>query len=30
VDDFGGWPSLDTKVFGDEGVFTKAFAESGQ
>jgi sulfate/thiosulfate-binding protein len=30
VDDFGGWPSLDTKVFGDQGVFTKAFAESGQ
>jgi ABC-type sulfate transport system substrate-binding protein len=30
VDDLGGWDSLDTKVFGDQGVFTKAFAESGQ
>jgi sulfate/thiosulfate transport system substrate-binding protein len=30
VDDFGGWPSLDTKVFGTDGVFTKAFAASGQ
>jgi sulfate/thiosulfate-binding protein len=30
VDDFGGWSSLDTKVFGTQGVFTKAFAESGQ
>ena len=25
VEDLGGWEALDTEVFGDEGVFTKAF-----
>lgn len=29
VDDFGGWDSLNDKVFGDpDGIFTKAFAEA--
>jgi sulfate transport system substrate-binding protein len=31
VDDLGGWDQLATKVFGEpDGIFTKAFAESGQ
>jgi sulfate/thiosulfate transport system substrate-binding protein len=28
VEDFGGWPALTDKLFSDEGLFTKAFAES--
>jgi sulfate transport system substrate-binding protein len=26
VEDLGGWDSIDTDVFGDAGIFTKAFA----
>jgi sulfate/thiosulfate-binding protein len=28
VADLGGWDQIDTKVFGDQGIFTKAFATS--
>jgi sulfate/thiosulfate-binding protein len=28
VDDFGGWPALNKKLFSEDGHFTKAFAES--
>ena len=28
VDDLGGWDQIDTQVFGDDGVFTKAFEEA--
>ena len=26
VDDFGGWPALNDKLFSEDGLFTKAFA----
>ena len=28
VEDLGGWDAIDTDVFGDDGVFTKAFEEA--
>ena len=28
VEDLGGWDAIDTDVFGDEGIFTKAFEEA--
>ncbi len=30
VDDLGGWPAVDTKLFGDDGIATQAVANSGR